>query len=248
MYTPTGADQDLRQRLRDCRLLVACVPGGRHGAGAHYLRNLQDLCTDIRVGDPLPEPAQRRHMSSRLLDVMGVPVSTGDDVVDLQPVIRLATTPPRGDLIILHPGSGSRSKCWPAPYFARLLGWLQSCHLPVAVLWGPAEMARAMEFPAALTDAAVALSPDSPLALADCLARARLYVGNDTGPGHVAAAVGCPTLSLFGPTDPGLWRPLGPKAQVLRAPAGDLSRVTVEMVIEAVKAALDDHRPGPEAG
>ena len=47
-------------------------------------------------------------------------------------------------------------------------------------------------------------------------AGAARFVGNDSGPGHLAAITGTPTLALFGPTDPARWRPLGPHVKVLR--------------------------------
>ncbi len=50
---------------------------------------------------------------------------------------------------------------------------------------------------------------------------ADVYVGNDSGPSHLAAALGVPTLAVFGPTDPGSWRPLGVDVEVVRGPAGE---------------------------
>ena len=57
--------------------------------------------------------------------------------------------------------------------------------------------------------------------LACWLARARLYVGNDSGITHLAAAVGTPVLALFGPSDPAVWAPRGANVRVARfsAPA-----------------------------
>ena len=52
--------------------------------------------------------------------------------------------------------------------------------------------------------------------LACWLASARLYIGNDSGITHLAAAVGTPVLALFGPTDPAIWAPRGPHVRVLR--------------------------------
>jgi ADP-heptose:LPS heptosyltransferase len=71
--------------------------------------------------------------------------------------------------------------------------------------------------------------------LACWLARARLYIGNDSGPTHIAAAVGTPVVALFGPTDPHLWAPRGPHVRVLwqgREPA------SVDDVLAAARAAL----------
>ena len=50
----------------------------------------------------------------------------------------------------------------------------------------------------------------------DALTGAGGYVGHDSGPTHLAAMIGLPTLALFGPTDPAIWSPLGPRVQCLR--------------------------------
>jgi ADP-heptose:LPS heptosyltransferase len=70
------------------------------------------------------------------------------------------------------------------------------------------------------------------------LARAALYVGNDSGVTHLAAAWGAPTLALFGPTDPAQWAPLGPRVRTLRAPDGRMPSLGVASVLEAARARL----------
>jgi ADP-heptose:LPS heptosyltransferase len=63
------------------------------------------------------------------------------------------------------------------------------------------------------------------------LARAGLFVGNDSGVSHLAAAAGAPTLALFGPTTPEVWSPLGPRVATLRAPKGAMTEISVEEVV-----------------
>ena len=78
------------------------------------------------------------------------------------------------------------------------------------------------------------LARNLPLAqLAALLSRAGLHVGNDAGVSHLAAAVGTPTLALFGPTDPGAWAPVGPAVRVLTAPGGELDGLAVAPVLQA---------------
>ena len=69
--------------------------------------------------------------------------------------------------------------------------------------------------------------------LAAILARCRLFVGHDSGISHLAAAVGAPSLLLFGPTDPAVWAPANPQVRVLPAPDGELARIAVETVVRA---------------
>ena len=67
--------------------------------------------------------------------------------------------------------------------------------------------------------------------LADLLEGCDLYVGNDSGISHLAGLCGAPTLAIFGPTDPRLWRPLGPRVRVLRGQP--LESLALETLLDA---------------
>jgi heptosyltransferase III len=70
------------------------------------------------------------------------------------------------------------------------------------------------------------------------LASARLYVGNDSGITHLAAAVGTPVVAIFGPSDPAIWAPRGERVSVV---SGKLEEITVDEVMEA--AGLSGRHP-----
>jgi ADP-heptose:LPS heptosyltransferase len=70
------------------------------------------------------------------------------------------------------------------------------------------------------------------------LERARLYVGNDSGISHLAAAWGAPVLALFGPTDPAQWAPIGPRVRVLRGGDGSVENLELEDVVRAAREML----------
>jgi ADP-heptose:LPS heptosyltransferase len=74
--------------------------------------------------------------------------------------------------------------------------------------------------------------------LACWLASARVYIGNDSGPAHLAAAVGTPVVALFGPSDPAVWAPRGPRVAIASAPA--LDAITVEHVASLVASLVED--------
>jgi hypothetical protein len=119
------------------------------------------------------------------------PASAGAD--------RLAGAP----LLVLHPGAGAQRKRWDGAGFAAVVAWWRASGGAAVVLLGPAELDD-------VAPAAVEALRDLPLPdVAAVLARAALYVGNDSGVSHLAAAVGAPSVVLFGPTDPARWRPLG---------------------------------------
>jgi heptosyltransferase III len=67
------------------------------------------------------------------------------------------------------------------------------------------------------------------------LASARAWLGNDSGPSHLAALCGTPSTVLFGPTDPRVWRPLGERVRVIISPDGSMEGIGVREVLEALK-------------
>jgi heptosyltransferase-2 len=116
------------------------------------------------------------------------------------------------------------SKKW--PHFAALLRWLRQQGLAVVACPGPGEDAQlASEHPDVIALPGVRL--DTYLAV---LARAALVVANDTGPGHMAAAVGAPLVSLLGPSDPAVHAPWGPNVRALHDPAW-VSLAQVQQVV-----------------
>ncbi|MBX3176177.1 MAG: glycosyltransferase family 9 protein [Candidatus Hydrogenedentes bacterium] len=111
--------------------------------------------------------------------------------------------------VVLHPGSGDPKKNWPLDRFRALADRLGDAGLTYAWCLGPAEESLAPPPQPALQEMSLT-------ALAGVLARARLFVGNDSGIGHLASVAGCPAVSIFGPTDPAVWRPIGPRTRVLQ--------------------------------
>lgn len=137
--------------------------------------------------------------------------------------------------LALHPGSGSVRKNWRAERFAELAESLAAGR-KILVVEGPADeaaVAPLRERPGAVIARGLPLRT-----LGALLARASLYVGNDSGVSHLAAAWGAPTMALFGPTDPAVWAPLGPRVRVLEAPGGELDRLEAATVAEAARDAL----------
>ena len=110
-----------------------------------------------------------------------------------------ATTP----FALVNAGAAWVNKRWPAHRFGELASFLrEACGLVPVVLWGPGEEGLAADVIAASGKAAVLAPPTS---IADIVAMTRaaaLVVSGDTGPLHIATAVGTPTVSIFGPTDP----------------------------------------------
>jgi heptosyltransferase III len=130
----------------------------------------------------------------------------------------LAELPGPGPWLAVAPGSGQPRKNWPlASYYevSRALGWEYG--LGVVWLAGPAEENLLPYLEALAKAQGQTLLANRPLErVARILSRCRLYLGNDSGLTHLAAAVGEPeVLALFGPTDPRVWAPLGPHVRTL---------------------------------
>jgi ADP-heptose:LPS heptosyltransferase len=106
------------------------------------------------------------------------------------------------DFVVLNPGGGWGGKLWPAERFGELARALRVRGFPSLVTWGPGEEDLAARVVAASDGAAVRAFPTTLLELGALARRARLFVGADSGPLHLACALGAPVVALFGPTDP----------------------------------------------
>jgi predicted lipopolysaccharide heptosyltransferase III len=115
------------------------------------------------------------------------------------------------DLVLIHPGARWWFKAWPPDRFAALGdGIEEELEAQVIIAGGPWDVATAETVRRQMRrPATVVAGETSILELAAVLKRCRLFIGNDNGPMHVAAAVGTPVVALFGPTNPAQWGPWG---------------------------------------
>lgn len=112
------------------------------------------------------------------------------------------------------PDDGKRRKVWPG--FAALAGALAASRVPIVICPGPGEELAA----GAILATAVQLK-DIDLGVYAALQKlARVVIANDTGPGHLAAAVGARLVSIYGPQSTASWVPLGRNVQLLRESTG----------------------------
>ncbi|MBN1866730.1 lipopolysaccharide heptosyltransferase I [Candidatus Sumerlaeota bacterium] len=131
---------------------------------------------------------------------------------------------PQGRYIALCPGAGWETKRWPVEHFARLSQRIAeaaarnpSVGLPIVLVWGPGEetLCREILSLAALDPGRLVLAPATRLReLAALLERAAVVVGGDTGPVHLAAALGVPVVGIYGGSDPVRNGPWGERHRV----------------------------------
>jgi len=217
-------------------------------------------------------PRPGRHESEQYLAVAArlgaVPRGLEPEFIVPEPIaraIRERVRHFRRPLVVIHPGGainpGSRllAKRWPPERFALVADHLTQVWGSTIILVGVAtdRDATASVLAHARTPLIDWTDQLSWSELAALLAEADLFIGNDTGAGHLAAAVGTPTVSIFGPTSPLLYRPLGPKSVVIAPPASwelreprdlrrlstiadrlDISQVHVDQVVEAASRLL----------
>ncbi|MFA5422268.1 MAG: glycosyltransferase family 9 protein [Phycisphaerae bacterium] len=142
-------------------------------------------------------------------------------------------------IAVLCPGSGGKSKCWHLSNFIAAAGKLKSASVQPVFLLGPAEMERFT--PQQLNEIGRTAPVFRDLSLTEVLqviSSADAFIGNDSGITHLAAAVGVDTTVLFGPTEPKIYQPLGPKVKVIEDKSGDFTTKPSPVVQQAVLQAL----------
>jgi heptosyltransferase-3 len=138
--------------------------------------------------------------------------------------------------LVVHPGSGGRRKCWPLPNYLEVIRWAGSRGLEGVLVTGEAEGDWEAELKAArLPEGWKWAARPSLETLAGVLAGSSHYLGNDSGPTHLAAACGASVLALFGESPQPAWRPYG-TTRVLMAPA--VEGISCDAVIEELGALL----------
>jgi heptosyltransferase-1 len=129
------------------------------------------------------------------------------------------------DFAILNPGAGWGAKRWPAERYGQVARQLTSLGVRTIFNYGPGEEALALAAQAASSGDETSKSEIMPAEMMNCTIgelialtrRARLFIGGDTGPLHLAAALGVPVVAIFGPTDPARNGPYGTRSIVLRS-------------------------------
>jgi heptosyltransferase-1 len=162
-----------------------------------------------------------------------------------------------GDFALVNPGAGWGAKRWPAERYGRVAGGLANCGVRVIVNYGPGEenLAKDVEASSGGNAKTLACSITELIALTR---RARLFIGGDTGPLHLAAALQVPVVAIFGPTDPARNGPYGTRSVVLRNPASSTTHarkqepdqamleISVDAVADAARGLLHG-RSGAQA-
>ena len=219
----------LRGRLREFDLAISFLadPGGV------VAQNLVSAGVQrVIKGTPAKEPTIHAvYQLASVLEPLGL--SLRDPV----PKLKIDRSQSQKPLLGFHPGSGSSAKNWPPELWNDFLHRIGSKFDRLLLVGGEADdeviggIQLSWKGPAFETAIRRNLWE-----LARTLSRCCIFVGHDTGVTHLAAAVQTPTVALFGPTNPDIWRPLGEHVEIIQGGEGRMDAISVTTVLEAVNA------------
>ncbi len=213
----------------------------RPGRSLDFLANFKPL-------PPIEENNRTRHQVDRYLDVLKplgmqdsprVPrlVTQVRDDRDVDALLRKSKADQGAPLIGLFPGAGHESRRWPLERFAQLADSMsRNDGVRPVVFAGPEERVLIPQMRALFPKSAVILDRLTIRQLAAALARLAVYVSNDTGPLHIAAAVGAPIVLLLDRRAPESYIPLNEQKRVIYSVT--IPEISVEEVYEATRGLL----------
>jgi ADP-heptose:LPS heptosyltransferase len=216
-----------------------------------------------------PVLGETRHVAQIFVDSLKMPGLQGGEVVSapIQLDLKLREEGAkwliergwngRDPLIALHPGAGSPTKRWPLDRFSDLAqSLMRQSDLKLMIIEGPAEPGLGSKITHALPPTRAILADMASLSLlAAVLAQSDVFIGNDSGLAHLAAALQIPSIVLFGPTRPQHWAPLGPRVIAMQNISGCegcasdtqehacLENITVEEVIRVLSENIRSRIP-----
>jgi ADP-heptose:LPS heptosyltransferase len=219
----------------------AAAEGDAWTQNVRRLAALADVIT-ATVAPPADFPGHvTDHLLAQVSDRPAVQTAMGQVLASVRSrglAVSGATPGNAGSPVVVHPGSGAKRKCWPADRFVSLIEKLKSDGLPVRVVLGEVELETWDRGDLARVSAAAdVVKPATYVELLDVFKSARAFVGNDTGPSHLAGTIGVPTVVLFG-SDPTQWQPLGPHVHVVAGSSMDAIEVEQVRAVVAQVSSL----------
>jgi ADP-heptose:LPS heptosyltransferase len=190
---------------------------GKPEKGVLWLKDAKDTAVLLKKYSnadfvPLePFPAEKIHVAKfHVRGILKYLKIDKNEEIDLEHLTPEYLFPPK-NVIYIHPGSGSPKKNYSPEFYLEVANFAET-HFKrdVKFILGPVEMEKGMNkfFPGDKI-----LSPGNASALADILAGAFLFIGNDSGVGHLAGFLGIPTIAFYRNTDPEIWGIVGRKVK-----------------------------------
>ena len=233
-FAPLFAESELPQALRDRLSRFDLALNFFADSDSVITRNLTGAGIRTVVGGA-KQPSAETHAVYHLASVLE---PLGLTLRDPVPALAIEPSPGYSSRLAFHPGSGSAQKNWPVNCWTELIQQCEGRFNDFLLIGGEADEAVVEEFMASCQSLRVTTLFGADLAeLSLALNACAVFVGHDTGISHLAAAVGLPTVALFGPTNPNVWAPLGSHVRVVRAPTVKMDSIPVDDVVAAVTTA-----------
>jgi heptosyltransferase-3 len=237
LFSTEGIQSPSLRALIDSSDLVFCWLRDPEGLVQRNLRATH--ARRVMVAPGRPAEGTRIHIVDYLAQTAGIERTPLDAIVRGMPTLTTrahVASEPTARQITIHPGSGGARKCWPVASFAAVIQQLWQRAVSVLLLAGPADHERLAALQHLLPTPPTGMLTtmvDAPLVeVAAALHICKGYLGNDSGITHLAALLAVPTIVLFGPTDPAVWKPVGPLVHVLHNPI--LEHLPVTRVMQAI--------------
>lgn len=180
------------------------------------LKNIKSLTrAHVHQIPPRPDPDHRIHVVDFLVQQL-------DAIFFHKKSLRHDTHPAKpfkssrvDGRILIHPGSGSSRKNWPLDNFVQIYRVLRQNKISTKWVTGPAEREKVEELKKFGIKEKDIYSNDNLVQFCRRLRNTGLFIGNDSGLSHLAAYCGTPVMTIFGPSDPIRWRPVGPDVTIV---------------------------------
>jgi heptosyltransferase-3 len=236
LFSTTGiSDSSLLTLLKQTDLAI-CWMRDTNGIVERNL-NMSGV-THVMIAPGRPFEGEHIHIVNYLANTVGLSIAMSQFIAPSSwPTPNTVSDATTDRSVAIHPGSGAAQKCWPASRFAAVIERLWQQNRSVLLIAGPADSERVhdvfQQFSSPPAPDMLKLLTNAPLLeVARQLQPCRCYLGNDSGITHLAAMLGVPTIAIFGPTDPAVWRPVGPYVKVLQGRT--LEDVSVDSIMEVI--------------
>jgi len=207
-------------------MLLTAASAARFRAGFAHFRGRALFNLPIPTAQEILGVDRKVHTAEHLASAM---FYLGAPRAEIPPAKLYAAPPPRrAPYAVLHAAASAPDKAWPAANFLETAAWLRRTHGLDPVFIGGAEddLSAFGRYP---------VLAGAPLAeVKSLLSGASLFIGNDSGPAHMAAAFRVPVVVFFGPSDPEVWAPWKTRAEVFVSRAG-LDRIDAARVWAAIE-------------
>lgn len=215
----------------ECDLLISAVSNGDDSWSDHARAAMVGRADRLHFFEPRPPADFNGHVTQwhrlalRKLELQA-------------PVLPMLSGNENGPILI-HPGSGGAAKCWPIDRFMHLADRLSEQNRRVEFIMGEVELERwPRETVEIIRSRFTCHIQPSLIELAQRIRQSRAWIGNDSGPTHLAASMGVPGIALFGPSHDKQWRPVG-HFLVIRA-GSDLRALPVEQALYGITRLLGE--------